>query len=82
MFYFSMMNVQTMWCMFLRKIMLEKGVVVMGTIDFVVLIIVLIEHVLNNLTRKKAWNWWKPVKRLQNERTKTDEQKSKLQEKV
>jgi len=34
--------------------MLEKGVVVMGTIDFFVLIIVFIEHVLNNLTQKKA----------------------------
>jgi hypothetical protein len=29
-------------------------VVGMGTIDFVVLIIVSIEHVLNNLTQKKA----------------------------
>jgi hypothetical protein len=34
--------------------MLEKGVVVMGTIDLLVLIIVFIEHVLNNLTQKKA----------------------------
>jgi hypothetical protein len=32
-------------------------------IDVLLLIIVFIEHVLNNLTQKKAWNWWKLVKR-------------------
>jgi hypothetical protein len=31
----------------------------MGTIDILVLIIVFIEHVLNNLTQKKAWKPWK-----------------------
>jgi hypothetical protein len=45
-----------------RKWCFKKDVVGMGTIDFVVLIIVSIEHVLKNLTQKKAWKWWKTVK--------------------
>ncbi len=53
----------------------------MGTIDFVVLIIVSIEHVLNNLTQKKAWNDEKLWNLYKKGGPKTKEQKPKVQEK-
>jgi hypothetical protein len=53
----------------------------MGTIDFLVLIIAFIEHVLNNLTQKKAWKRWISWNIYKRGGPKTKEQKPKIQDK-